>query len=89
MGGWRIGRDALADATRARWCEVEVDSVHRSEVRNLLWQFEAGNGPGEAYLREDGTCLYSDIWEEVAIWWAIVLRGLTPMDVDLVFCDEG
>ncbi|MFG2024886.1 MULTISPECIES: hypothetical protein [Streptomyces] len=88
-GGWRIDRDALTDAIRDRWSEVEIHSVHRSEARSLVWQFETGNGPGEAYLHEDGTCLYMDVWEEDAIWLAIVFRRLAPMDLDLVFCDEG
>ncbi|WP_030039701.1 hypothetical protein [Streptomyces resistomycificus] len=87
--GWRIDRDELTDAIRARWSEVEIDAMHRSEVRSLIWQFETENGPGEAYLHEDGTCLYMDVWEEDAIWLAIVFRRLTPMDLDLVFCDEG
>ncbi|MGW7244560.1 hypothetical protein [Streptomyces sp. NPDC054804] len=89
VGGWRIDRDALTDAIRARWSEVEIDSMHRSEVRSLIWQFETENGPGEAYLHQDGTCLYMDVWEEDAIWLAIVFRELAPMDLDLVFCDEG
>ncbi|MFE9476379.1 hypothetical protein ACFYOR_35985 [Streptomyces griseofuscus] len=89
VGGWRIDRDALTDAIRARWSKVGIDSMHRSEVRSLVWQFETENGPGEAYLHEDGTCLYLDVWKEDAIWLAIVFRELTPMDLDLVFCDEG
>ncbi|MET9089960.1 hypothetical protein ABZX77_50305 [Streptomyces sp. NPDC004237] len=89
VGAWRIDRDALTDAIRARWSEVEIDSMHRSEVRSLIWQFETENGPGEAYLHEDGTCLYMDVWEEDAIWLTIVFRELTPMNLDLVFCDEG
>jgi hypothetical protein len=89
VGGWRIDGDALTDAIRARWSEVGIDSMHRSEVRSLIWQFETENGPGEAYLHEDGTCLCMDVWEEDAIWLAIVFRELTPMDLDLVFCDEG
>jgi hypothetical protein len=89
VGGWRIDRVALTDAIRARWPEVEIDSMQRSEVRSLIWQFETENGPGEAYLHEDGTCLYMDVWEDDAIWLAIVFRELTPMDLDLVFCDEG
>ncbi|MCW8103309.1 MULTISPECIES: hypothetical protein [Streptomyces] len=88
-GGWRIDREALTDAICARWSGVEIDSVHRSEVRSLIWQFETENGPGEAYLHEDSTCLYMDVWEEDAIWLAIVFRRLTPVDLDLVFCDEG
>ncbi|MFG2795937.1 hypothetical protein ACGFYW_04385, partial [Streptomyces pseudovenezuelae] len=58
VGAWRIDRDALTAAIRARWSEVEIDSMHRSEARSLIWQFETENGPGEAYLHEDGTCLY-------------------------------
>ncbi|MET8138600.1 hypothetical protein ABZV24_43255 [Streptomyces sp. NPDC005251] len=88
-GGWRIDRDALTNAIRARWPGVEIDSMHRSEVRSLIWQFKTENGPGEAYLHEDGSCLYMDVWEEDAIWLAIVFRRLTPMGLDLVFCDEG
>lgn len=87
--GWRIDRDALTDAIRARWAEVEIDSTHQSEVRSLIWEFETENGPGEAYLHGDGTCLYMDVWEEDAIWLAIAFRGMTPEDLDLVFCDEG
>ncbi|WP_437100041.1 hypothetical protein [Streptomyces sp. enrichment culture] len=88
-GGWRIDPDALTDAIRARWSGAEIDSMHRSEVRSLIWQFETEKGPGEAYLHEDGTCLYMDVWQEDAVWLAIVFRRLTPVDLDLVFCDEG
>ncbi|MFF4733203.1 hypothetical protein ACFY3M_49965 [Streptomyces mirabilis] len=88
-GGWRVDRDALTDAIRARWSEVEIDSMHRSEVRSLIWEFQTENGPGEAYLHEDGTCLCMDVWEEDTIWLAIVFRRLTLMGLDLVFCDEG
>ncbi|MEV2211330.1 hypothetical protein AB0H86_07620 [Streptomyces sp. NPDC050997] len=88
-GGWHVDRDALTEAIRARWAEVEIDSSHRSEVRSLIWGFETRNGPGEAYLHEDGTCLNMDVWEEDAIWLAIAFRRLTPMHLDLVFCDEG
>ena len=75
--GWRIDRDALTDAIRARWSGVEIAPMHCSEVRSLIWQFKTENRPGEAYLHEDGTCLYMDIWEEGAIWLAIVFRRLT------------
>ncbi|WEH16613.1 hypothetical protein [Streptomyces sp. VNUA24] len=88
-GGWRIDRDALTDAIRARWSGVEIDSTQRSEVRSLIWQFETENGAGEAYLHEHGNCLYMDVWQEDAIWLAIVFRRLTPLGLDLVFCDEG
>lgn len=88
-GGWRVDRDALTEAIRARWAEVGIDSSYRSEVRSLIWEFDTDNGPGEAHLHEDGTCLYMDVWEEDAIWLAIVFRRLTPMALDLVFCDEG
>ncbi|OEJ94847.1 hypothetical protein [Streptomyces thermolilacinus] len=88
-GGWHADRDALTEAIRARWAEVETDSSHRSEVRSLIWSFETENGPGEAYLHEDGTCLYMDVWEEDAMWLVLAFRALTPAHLDLVFCDQG
>ncbi|MGA5729228.1 hypothetical protein ACPCI1_11355 [Streptomyces seoulensis] len=88
-GGWRIDRDGLTDAIRARWSGVEIDSTQGSEVRSRIWQFETEEGQGEVYLHEDGTCLYMDVWQEDAIWLAIVCRRLTPLGLDLVFCDEG
>lgn len=88
-GGWHVDRDALTDAIRVRWAEVAIESSHRSEVRSLIWEFDTDSGPGEAYLHEDGTCLYMDASEEDAIWLAIAFRRLTPMHLDLVFCDEG
>ncbi|WP_406841517.1 hypothetical protein ACICHK_41615 (plasmid) [Streptomyces sp. AHU1] len=88
-GGWCVDRDALTDAIRARWPAVEIDSMHRSEARSITWEIETENGPGEAYLHQDGTCLCMDAWQEDAIWLAIVFRRLTPMGLDLVFCDEG
>ena len=88
-GGWRIDRDALTGAIRSRWAEVEIDSTHRSEVRSLVWELETEHGPGEAYLHEDGTCLYMDVWEEDAIWLATVFRKLAPTDLDVLLCDEG
>jgi hypothetical protein len=88
-GGWRIDKDALTDAIRARRFGVEIDSTHRSEVRSLIWEFETEYSPREAYLHEEGTCLYMDVWEEDAIWLAIIFRRPTPTHSDLVFCDEG
>jgi hypothetical protein len=40
VGGWRIDRDALTDAIRALWSEVEIDSMYLSEVRSLIWRPE-------------------------------------------------
>lgn len=88
-GGWHVDRDALTDAIRVRWAEVAIESSHRSEVRSLIWEFDTDSGPGEAYLHEDGTCLYMDASEEDAIWLAIAFRRLIPMHLDLLFCDEG
>ncbi|MFJ9591016.1 hypothetical protein [Streptomyces acidicola] len=88
-GGCYVDRDALPEAIRARWAEVEIDASEHSEVRSLIWRFDTENGPGEAYLHEDGTCLYMDVWEEDAIWLAIAFRRLTPKRLDLAFCDEG
>lgn len=68
-GGWHVDRDALTDAIRVRWAEVAIESSHRSEVRSPIWEFDTDNGPGEAYLHEDGTCLYMDASEEDATGW--------------------
>ncbi|MFF7257335.1 hypothetical protein [Streptomyces microflavus] len=88
-GGWYVDRGALTEVICARWTEVGIDSSARSAVRSLIWELDTANGPGEAYLHEDGTCLHMDVWEEDAIWLAIAFRGLTPTHLDLVFCDEG
>ncbi|MEV4680523.1 hypothetical protein [Streptomyces kurssanovii] len=88
-GGWHVDRRALTEAIRARWAEVGIDSSARSAVRSLIWGLDTTIGPGEAYLHEDGTCLYMDMWEEDAVWLVIAFRRLTPMHLDLVFCDEG
>jgi len=86
---WRVDLVTLTEAIRGRWADAEFDSTGDSEVRGLIWRFETENGPGEAYLHVDGTCLYMDVWEEEAVWLAIVFRRLTPADLDLIFCDEG
>lgn len=70
--GWRIDRNALTDAIRARWSGVEIDSMHCSEVRSLIWQFKTEKGPGAAYLHEDGTCLH--LW---TLTWCSAMR-VTP-----------
>jgi len=30
-----------------------------------------------------------DIWQDYAVWLAVVFRRLTSGGLDLVFCDEG
>jgi hypothetical protein len=87
--GWHVDREVLTEAIRARWTDVEIDSTQRGEAQSILWDFETENGPGEAYLHADGTCLYMDVWQEDAVWLAIAFRELAPTDLDLVFCDEG
>ncbi|MFD9908499.1 hypothetical protein [Streptomyces sp. NPDC059063] len=87
--GWRVDRDALTVAIRDRWADVGIDSTRYSKARSFCWSFATGNGPGEAYLHEDGTCLYVDALLEDAAQLAISFRRLTPPDVDVVFCDEG
>ncbi|MEU9394562.1 hypothetical protein AB0D86_31785 [Streptomyces sp. NPDC048324] len=88
-GGWHVERDALTEVIRSRWAAAEIDPSDRSEVRSLVWEFDTDNGRGEAYLHEDGTCLYMDVWEDDAIWLAIAFRKLTPIHLDLTFCDAG
>ncbi|MFF0381508.1 hypothetical protein [Streptomyces sp. NPDC004286] len=88
-GGWHVDRGALTEVIRTRWAEVEIDSSARSAARALSWALDTENGPGEAHLHEDGTCLHLDVSESDAIWLAIAFRGLTPIHLDLVFCDDG
>lgn len=88
-GGWHVDRGAPTEAIHARWPGVEIESSARSAVRSLIWELDTANGLGEAYLHEDGMCLYMDVGEEDAICLAIAFRRLTPTHLDLVFCDEG
>ncbi|MGW0710781.1 hypothetical protein ACWD4G_33330 [Streptomyces sp. NPDC002643] len=88
-GGWRVDAEALTTAIRGRWVAAEIDSTLRSEAQSFSWSCEAANGPGEAYLHVDGTCLYLDVWQEDAAWLAVVFRRLAPAHLDVVFCDEG
>ncbi|GGY38690.1 hypothetical protein GCM10010363_19400 [Streptomyces omiyaensis] len=88
-GGWHVDRGALTAVICARWTEAEIASSARRAVRSLIWMLDTENGLGEAYLHEAGTCLYMYVWEEDAIWLAIAFRRLTPMHLDLVFCNEG
>ncbi|WP_259471659.1 hypothetical protein [Streptomyces shenzhenensis] len=87
--GWRVDQDALTEAILGRWTDAAIRSKIGSEVRSLIWEFETRNGPGEAYLHAEGTCLYMDVWEDDAIWLAVLFRELTPDGLDLAFCDEG
>ncbi|WP_329035680.1 hypothetical protein OHT61_05920 [Streptomyces sp. NBC_00178] len=87
--GWRVDRDALTAAIRSRWPDAEADAAHRGEARSGCWRFETGKGPGEAYLHQDGTCLYLDVRHEDAVRLATTFRRLAPADLDLIFCDEG
>ncbi|MEU3849491.1 hypothetical protein [Streptomyces sp. NPDC029554] len=88
-GAWRVDVDALTTAIRARWTAVEIDSTRRSEAQGFSWCFEAENGPGAAYLHEDGTCLYLDVGQEDAAWLAVMFRRLAPAHLGVVFCDEA
>ncbi|MET8956810.1 hypothetical protein [Streptomyces sp. NPDC004533] len=88
-GGWQVDRDALTAAIRAGWAGVEIDATPRSEARSCCWSFEAQDGTGEAYLHQDGTCLYLDVPEADAVRLAVVFRRLAPAGFDLVYCDEG
>ena len=88
-GGWRADHEALTQAIREGWAGVEIDSTPRSEARNCCWSFETEDGAGEAYLHEDGTCLYVDTPQADAVRLAVAFRKLTPPGLDLVFCDEG
>jgi hypothetical protein len=88
-GGWHgVDEHALTEAILDQWADVKIRSEQPSEVRGLIWEFETTNGPGEAYLHAGG-CVYMDVWEDDAIWLAVLVRRLTPDNLDLVFCDQG
>jgi hypothetical protein len=88
-GGWRADAAVLTAAIEAGWAGVEVDPVARSAVRGYGWEFDTDEYQGEAYLHEEGTCLYMDAPEVDVMRLAIVFRRLAPADLELVFCDEG
>ncbi|MFF8280632.1 hypothetical protein ACF05T_31900 [Streptomyces lateritius] len=85
--GWRVDREAPAAAVRGRWADAETDSTPQSEDRSFGWRFETADGPGEAYLHEEGACLSTDLPGEDAAWLAAAFRGLAPAGLGLVFCD--
>ncbi|MGW8701456.1 hypothetical protein ACWGOK_31815 [Streptomyces eurythermus] len=44
---------------------------------------------GDPVLLQDDTQVSVGIDQEDTVWLAIVFRRLTPVDLDLVLCDEG
>ncbi len=87
--GWRVDREALTSAIRDRWADVEIAPTHHSAARSFCWSFQTQDGPGEVYLHEDDAGIYMDVLQDDAVWMAVVFRRLTPVSLDLVFCDEG
>lgn len=86
---WRADPVALTLAIQGVWAEVEVDESERSEACSFRWTVETEEGTAEAYLHQDGTCLYLDASLTDAARLACVFRRFIPQDVELVFCDEG
>jgi hypothetical protein len=87
--GWSVDRDALSTVILDSWPDAEVMTDPENQVRCVVWSLETEDGPGEAYLSADGTCLYMDVWEQYALRLAVAFRELAPPEVSLVFCDEG
>ncbi|MGW1782466.1 hypothetical protein ACWCQQ_25505 [Streptomyces sp. NPDC002143] len=86
---WRADPAALTLAIQAVWAEVEVNASDRSEACSLRWTAETEEGPAEAYLHQDGTCLYLDASLTHAARLACAFRRLIPQDVEPGFCDQG
>lgn len=86
---WRADPVALTLAIQAVWAEVEVDASRRSEACSFQWTVETEEDPVEAYLHQDGTCLYLDTSLADAARLACIFRRFVPPDVELIFCDEG
>ncbi|MBZ9593492.1 hypothetical protein K7B06_00010 [Streptomyces erythrochromogenes] len=86
---WRADPVALTPPIRALWPDAEVDAPHRSEACGFRWTAETEEGPVEAYLHEDGTCLYLDTSLADAARLACLFRRFVPPDIELVLCDVG
>ncbi|MFE7712491.1 hypothetical protein ACFU6I_43690 [Streptomyces sp. NPDC057486] len=86
---WRADPAALTPAIQAVWAEVEVDASRRSEACSFRWTVETEEGAVEAYLHENGTCLYLDTSLTDAARLACLFRRFVPRDVELVLCDQG
>ncbi|MFC9818140.1 hypothetical protein ACFVJM_39520 [Streptomyces virginiae] len=86
---WRADPVALTPVIRSVWTDVAVDASHRSEACGFRWTVETEEGPVEAYLDEDGTCLYLDTSLADAARLACLFRHFVPPDVELVLCDVG
>lgn len=87
--GWRVDRDALTSVIEAGWSNVEVDPIPRSEACSFRWFFDTDEYRGEAFLHEEGTCLYLDVPEQDTVRLAVAFRRLAPPELDLIFCDQG
>lgn len=87
--GWQADRDMLTAAIEAGWTGVEVDPVQRNAARSFCWRFDTAEYRGEAFLHEDGTCLYMDVPQSDMLRLAILFRRHVPEELELLFCDEG
>jgi hypothetical protein len=87
--GWKADPAALTAVMRPEWSHVETDCSDRSEVRSVVWTFRTAQGPAEAYLHRDGTCLYIDASFADAARLAVLFRGLAPEGAEVIFCDEA
>jgi hypothetical protein len=86
---WRADSAALMAVMRSGWSQVETGSSALSEARSVVWTFRTDVDPAEAYLHRDGTCLYTDASLADAARLAVLLRGLAPEYVKVIFCHDG
>jgi hypothetical protein len=86
---WRVDREALVRDVGSGWPQATVDTSVHDEARGLTWEFDDEEGPVEARLHVDGTCVYVDGQLGSAARVAVWFRRLVPPGVDLIFCDTG
>jgi len=86
---WRVDRLGLIREVAIEWPGASVDTESRSEASAMAWEFEDKDGPVEASLNSDGTCLHIDGQISSATRAAVWFRRLIPSNVDLIFCDSA
>lgn len=86
--GWHLSRAAILSALSRDWPDLEP-RLGESDVRDVSWALPAVDGAYEAYMSEDGTCLYVEGDLSSAVSLAVWCRKLIPERIEVVFCNES
>ncbi|MFK0237751.1 hypothetical protein [Streptomyces vinaceus] len=68
------------------WADTVVDPNVHGEARGFTRDFQTSDGPAEAHLDTDGTCLYIDADPGDAAQIACVFRDHVPGSIEVIFC---